>query len=108
MGIAHSLGHSSGHGSEFLSTLAADARHRRMAGVALLVSVLIFLAVAPFARVALPQVPAFIPIYQSALVTNDLITAVLLFGQYGFLRARALLVLGGVTCCVLAWRWHMR
>jgi signal transduction histidine kinase/CheY-like chemotaxis protein/HPt (histidine-containing phosphotransfer) domain-containing protein len=58
-----------------------------------LASILVFLAVAPLARVALPQVPAFIPIYQSALVTNDLITAVLLLGQYGFLRARALLAL---------------
>ncbi|MES2952264.1 MAG: MASE4 domain-containing protein [Pseudomonadota bacterium] len=56
-------------------------------------SVLIFIAAAPFARTALPQVPAFIPVYQSALVTNDLITAVLLLGQYSFLRSRALLLL---------------
>ncbi len=91
----HSLGNSSGNNrSEFLSTLAADTRHRRMACIALCASFLIFVAAAPFARVALPQVSAFIPIYQTALVTNDLITAVLLLGQYSFLRSRALLVLG--------------
>ncbi len=64
-----------------------------MALGALAVSVVFFLAAAPFARVAMPQLPAFIPIYQSAIVTNDLITAVLLLGQYKFLRAQALLAL---------------
>jgi len=36
---------------------------------------------------------AFIPVYGSALAVIDLITAVLLFGQFSFLRSRALLVL---------------
>jgi len=77
----------------FLYTLASDSRHRSLAAGVVVTSILIFMATAPFARVPLPPVPAFIPIYQSALVTNDLITAVLLLGQYSFLRARALLVL---------------
>ena len=94
MGTTQSLDGSSDRSPAFLSTLAADKRHWRMAGVALFASFLIFLAIAPFARVALPQVNAFIPVYQTALVTNDLITAVLLLGQYSFLRSRALLVLG--------------
>lgn len=104
MAIVHSLNISSDNGLAFLSTLAADARHRRMAGIALLVSFLIFLAIVPFARVALPQVSAFIPVYQTALITNDLITAVLLFGQYSFLRSRALLVLGAgyLFCACMA------
>ncbi len=104
MGIAHSLVIPSDNSSEFLSTLAADSRHRRMAGTALFASFLIFLAAAPFARTALPPVPAFIPVYQSALVTNDLITAVLLLGQYSFLRSRALLVLGAgyLFCACMA------
>ena len=68
-----------------------------MAGAAVFVSFLIFLAIAPFARTALPPVAAFIPVYQTALVTNDLITAVLLMGQYSFLRSRALLVLGALA-----------
>lgn len=75
-----------------------------MAGAAVCVSFLIFLAIAPFARTALPPVAAFIPVYQTALVTNDLITAVLLMGQYSFLRSRALLVLGAgyLFCAFMA------
>jgi signal transduction histidine kinase/CheY-like chemotaxis protein len=58
-----------------------------------LVSIVVFLIAAPFAKVPLAQVSAFIPIYESALVINDLMTAVLLFGQFRFLKSRALLVL---------------
>ncbi len=79
--------------SAFLSARPADSRHWRLAAYTAGVSLLVFLVAAPFARVALPQVPAFIPIYQSALITNDFITAVLLLGHYSFLRTRALLVL---------------
>jgi len=32
-------------------------------------------------------------VYETALITFDLITAVLLFGQFAFLRSRAILVL---------------
>ena len=100
----HSLDSSADRSSAFLSTLSADKRHWRMAGAAVCVSFLIFLAIAPFARTALPPVAAFIPVYQTALVTNDLITAVLLMGQYSFLRSRALLVLGAgyLFCAFMA------
>ena len=70
----------------FLSTLPAGRRERRLALTVLLVSGAIFLALAPFARRPLGQVWAFIPIYESALVVNDLVTAVLLFGQFSILR----------------------
>ena len=43
-----------------------------------------FAAAVPFAKVQLPGYDAFIPIYQSALVVNDLITAVLLFRTVTF------------------------
>ena len=104
MGATHSLDVPSDGASEFLSTLVADQRHRRTAGLALAASFLIFLAIAPFARVPLPPVNAFIPVYQTALITNDLITAVLLLGQYRFLRSRALLVLGAgyLFCACMA------
>ena len=104
LGLAQTLQIPSEQRLEFLSTLAADARHRRLAGRAVFVSVLFFLAVAPFARMPMPQVPAFIPIYQSALVTNDLITTVLLLGQYSFLRSRGLLVLASayLFCACMA------
>lgn len=77
----------------FLSTSPAGRNERRLALIAVLVSAAVFLAAAPFAKVPLPQVAAFIPAYQSALVVNDLITAVLLFGQFSIVRSRALLVL---------------
>jgi diguanylate cyclase (GGDEF)-like protein/PAS domain S-box-containing protein len=77
----------------FLSTVAQHV-HRRLALTVVLCSLLIFIAAVPFARVPLPQVWGFIPAYQSALVINDLITAVLLFAQFSILRTRALLVLG--------------
>lgn len=77
----------------FLSTLPAGRGERRLALTVVLVSVVIFLTGVPFARLPLPPVFAFIPMYQSALAVNDLITAVLLFGQFIFLRSRALFVL---------------
>src|ERR1700704_2904402 len=77
----------------FLSTLPAERGERRLALAAVLASVAVFLAAAPFAKLPLTQIGAFIPIYESALVINDLITAVLLFGQFGILRSRSLLVL---------------
>jgi hypothetical protein len=64
----------------FLSTLPAGRRERRLAAAVVVVSVAIFLAAVPFAKVPLGRVWAFIPIYQSALVVNDLITAILLLG----------------------------
>ena len=78
----------------FLSTVPAEQGRRRLALMVVLFSLLIFIATVPFARVPLPRVWAFIPVYQSALVINDLITAVLLFAQFTILRTRALLVLG--------------
>ena len=77
----------------FLATLPADRGERRLATAVVLVSAAIFVAVVPFAKQPLAQVPAFLPIYQSALVVCDLITAILLFGQFSILRSRALLVL---------------
>ena len=77
----------------FLSTSLATNRERRLALAAVVLSVLVFVATAPFAKVQLAPLAAFIPTYQSALVVSDLITAVLLFSQFRFLRSRALLVL---------------
>jgi signal transduction histidine kinase/CheY-like chemotaxis protein len=77
----------------FLSTLPAGRGEHRLALAVVLVSAVIFAALAPFAKVKLTPVAAFIPIYESILVVTDLITAVLLFGQFTFLRARALLLL---------------
>jgi PAS domain S-box-containing protein len=77
----------------FLSTLAAGPHDRRVAIAAVLVSAVSFAVLAPFARVPLPEVPAFIPVYQSTLALCNLITAVLLFGQYSILGTRGLRLL---------------
>jgi PAS domain S-box-containing protein len=77
----------------FPSLLTAGRQQRRLALVAVLFSAAIFLAAVPFAKILLPQVWAFIPVYASVLVVNDLITAVLLLGQFSFLRSASLLIL---------------
>ncbi|RDJ99093.1 sensor domain-containing diguanylate cyclase [Paraburkholderia lacunae] len=63
---------------------------RLLPGAVALLSMLVFLIAAPFAKIPLRQVPAFIPAYESALVLSDLITSVLLFGQSVIARSRAL------------------
>jgi signal transduction histidine kinase len=94
--------------SIFLSTLPAGRGDRRLALGVALASAMIFLAAAPFAKLQLTQVPAFMPLYQSALVVNDLITAVLLYGQFRIMRSRALLVLaGGYLFCALMAVFHL-
>lgn len=82
------------HGPAFLLNQPAGRAERRRALAVLLMSAAIFCVLAPWAKLPLTPVAAFIPIYQSALVLIDLITAVLLFGQYRILRSRALQVLG--------------
>ncbi len=77
----------------FLFTAAAGPHDRRFALAVVVVSLLAFFAAIPFARVPLAQVWAFIPIYESALAINDLITASLLFALFAILRSRALLLL---------------
>ncbi len=79
-----------------LTALASTppGRHQRAIAVVVVLSCILILAVlAPFARVPLPRVEAFVPTYESALAINDLITAVLLFGQFLRVRSLALLIL---------------
>jgi signal transduction histidine kinase len=78
----------------FLSTQPADRGQRRLAFATLILSTAIFLAAAPFAQARLAPVDAFLPIYQSALVVIELVTAILLFGQAYILGSRALVILG--------------
>jgi signal transduction histidine kinase len=77
----------------FLSTLSPGRGQWRAAAAVMVLSMLLFVALAPFAKTPLPAVPAFLPIYQSALVVIDVITMLLLLGQYTILRSRKLLVL---------------
>lgn len=79
--------------SMFLSTLQATHRDRNAALAVIAVSLILFACAVPFAGLPLTPIPAFVASYQSALVINDLITAILLFSQFAILRSRALLLL---------------
>jgi signal transduction histidine kinase len=78
-----------------LSALPATPVQRRLAKVVSLILFACFVALAPFSRTVLPRYPAFIPTYEVVLLTADLITAALLFGQYSIQRTRKLAVLAG-------------
>jgi len=92
MGAAHGV---AGDRAVFLSTLPGGRGDRRLALTFVVISAAMFCALAPFAKTPLVPVPAFIPVYESALGINYLITAVLLLGQFTILGSPALLILGG-------------
>ncbi|MBV8508874.1 MAG: GGDEF domain-containing protein [Xanthobacteraceae bacterium] len=77
----------------FLSTMPATRSQRRLALAVVLIATILFLVSAPFAKVQLQRIDGFIPAYETAIILFDLITAILLFGQFAFSRSRALLVL---------------
>ena len=66
---------------------------KRLALAVVVVSATIFLALIPFVRMPLVKIPAFIASYEAALAIIDLITAILLFGQFTTSRSCALLAL---------------
>jgi diguanylate cyclase (GGDEF)-like protein len=76
-----------------LSSSVAGSGERRFAFLVIAVSAVAFLGLAPFAPVPLWPMPVFIPIYQSALVITDIVTAVFLLGQQQLLRTGALTML---------------
>jgi hypothetical protein len=100
----------------FLSVLPVTRRDSRFALSIIAASLLVFCAVAPFAELPLRRSPAFIASYQSALAFADVMTAVLLYVQFGALRAPSLLLLAtaylfvGVTVVVhaLTFSWPLR
>src|ERR1044071_10239216 len=63
--------HDSQAGPPLLSTLPATPAERRFALGTILVSAAVFAALAPFAKIPLAPLQAFLPAYQSALVIND-------------------------------------
>ena len=79
--------------ASLLATSIPSRRERRFALGAVLASLLLFAVFVPFAKQPLPRVWAFIPMYEAALVLNDLITALLLIGQFRIARSKAILVL---------------
>ena len=77
----------------FLVTAPAPLGGRRFALAIVIASFIAFCALAPFARIPLPRIEAFIPIYESTLALNDLLTATLLFIAFSRSRLRAVLFL---------------
>ena len=78
-----------------LSLLPATPGQRRLAlGLACLL-VVVFLTALPFARIGWVHLPAFVLVQKTLMLVSDLITAVLLFGQYSIGRSHALNILAG-------------
>jgi signal transduction histidine kinase/CheY-like chemotaxis protein len=77
-----------------LSTAGATSGERIAAIAVIVVAFLAFIVTIPYVRVPLARVPAFIPAYQAALFIIELMTAVLLLGQFNRWRSLALLALG--------------
>ena len=84
-----------GERTTFLADLPADRGACGLAAAVIVTSTFIFMVLAPFAKVPLTPLPAFIAVYQSAQLINDLITAVFLIGQSRLERSNALTVLAG-------------
>jgi PAS domain S-box-containing protein len=76
-----------------LSSAPPGRRERVVALSIAAASALTLVLAAPFARAQLPEIKAFIPAYQAALLITDLIVAALLYGLFARARSVALLVL---------------
>jgi hypothetical protein len=73
---------------------APPSRNEKTVSICLMfATIAAFAIMAPFARLPLPKISAFIPAYEAALSISDLLTAVLLFGQFARSGLRSLLVL---------------
>ena len=73
---------------------APPGRSEKITSACLIVATLAAFAImAPAARMPLQKINAFIPAYEAALCISDLLTAVLLFGQFARSGLKALLVL---------------
>lgn len=79
--------------SPFLSTVRPSRHEQRLASAIVLASILVFLGAAPFAQVPLTPITAFLPAYQAAVIIGDIITFILLLGQYDILRSRGLFII---------------
>ncbi len=77
----------------FLSTVVAERGDRRLALILVALSALGFVVVAPLAKLPLLRIDAFIPAYEAALIIIDIVTVVMLFGQFLGARTMSLLVL---------------
>ena len=78
----------------FLSTAATRPGDRRLAAAFVIASIVGLALAAPFASNSWPVTPSFIAAYEAALLVSDLITAVLLIGQFRQVRSVGVLIVG--------------
>jgi len=76
-----------------LATLPPSQGQIRLARGVVVALVVAFGVTAPFMRTQLPSVNATIPVFETAILVNDLITSALLLAQFLIVRRWALLVL---------------
>jgi signal transduction histidine kinase len=78
-----------------LANLPASPGERRLVLVATTLLFTTFITVLPFAGTPLPEFNAFVPSFAAVIFINDLIAAVLLYGQYSIAPSRSFLALAG-------------
>ena len=76
-----------------LTTEPPSEHQRRIAAASIALSLLIFLALAPFANLPWGRSELYLPVYESSLVMCDLLTCVFLFGQFALTRSSGVLIL---------------
>ena len=76
-----------------IATMPATDRQRTIAVGVVIVLIVAAAVMAPFARIQVGQIDAFIPVLQTVVSVVDLITATLLFVQFSIQPQRALLAL---------------
>jgi diguanylate cyclase (GGDEF)-like protein len=76
-----------------LSTARASPRQIAVAMLAGVVSLALFVGIAPFATHPLAKLPAFLSSCEIVLIFCDILTAILIFQQYTFFRSPSMLVL---------------
>ena len=80
-----------------LSALSPSRAQTRLAFASVLALILALLITAgPLSTLQLGRIDAFVPIYATALIVTNLITAVVLFAQFSILRSHALLALAAL------------
>jgi len=78
---------------QVVANVPPNDRQRWTARLMVLVLLAILLATWPFATIRLPAIDAFVPSLAAALFISDMVTSVLLFGQFAILRRWALLAI---------------
>jgi signal transduction histidine kinase len=76
-----------------IANMPATDRQKAVAIGVIIASLAAVAAIAPFARIQLGRIDAFIPVLQTVISLADLVTAILLFAQYSIQPQRALLAL---------------